>query len=64
MLSKKAKLKGKGLVGMTKKEFQIKHNISDEMMKTLEWLMKEYKGQEIKVVDTKKGLPVEHGKQS
>ena len=52
------------MAGMTKQEFQIKHNISDEMMKTLEWLMKEYKGQEIKVVDTKKGLPVEHGKQS
>lgn len=47
---------------MTRREFQIKHNISDEMIKQLEWLMKEFHGKEIKIVDTKKGLPVKHGK--
>ena len=47
---------------LTKKEFQKKYNISDEMMMKLEWIMKEFKGQEIKVVDTKKGLPIRHGK--
>lgn len=50
------------MAGMTKQEFQIKHNISDEMMKQLEWLMKEFKGKEIKIVDSKNGLPVKHGK--
>lgn len=42
---------------MTRKEFQDKYNISDDMMKTLEWLIKAYKGRNIKLVDTVKGLP-------
>lgn len=62
MSIKKAKRKGKGLIGMTKKEFQIKYNISDEMMKNLEWLMKEFHGKEIKFIDSKKGLPIKNGK--
>lgn len=46
---------------MTKREFQDKYKISDEMMMKLEWLMKEFHGKEIKIVDSKKGLPVKHG---
>ena len=45
------------MAGLTKREFQIKHNISDEMMLHLDWIMKEFKGQQIKVIDTINGLP-------
>lgn len=49
------------MAGLTKREFQIKHKISDEMMKKLEWLMKEFHGKEIKIVDSKDGLPRKNG---
>jgi len=42
---------------MTRKEFQLKYKISDEMLKKIDWMMKEFKGQQIKVVDTNNGLP-------
>ena len=50
------------MAGLTKREFQIKYNISDEIMKNLEWLMKEFHGKEIKFIDSKKGLPIKNGK--
>lgn len=48
------------MVGLTKKEFKKKYNISDEMMLKLEWIIKEFRGKEINFINSFKGLPIKH----